>query len=279
MKKKLGKIERCAADAVILDLEDSVTPANRDAARALVRDYLQSASSRNCELWVRINALECDDALADLVAVVPARPDGIVLPKTRSPVDVVTLDDYLTVLEAEHGIEAGAVAILTVCTETPEALFDLADYQGASPRLRALTWGAEDLSAELGASTNKDEQGNWTPVYQLARSLCLLAARAAGVEPLDTVYTDFRDQAGLAESCHTARRDGFTGKLAIHPDQVAVINAAFMPSPEELAQAERVVAAFAAAPDAGTLSVDGKMLDMPHLKQAQRILALVEREN
>ena len=228
---------------------------------------------------MRINPIDSDDAEADLEAVVPAAPRGIVLPKPGSADDVVALAGHLDRLEKQHGIPAGSTAIISLCTERPEALLTLQGYQGATPRLEALSWGAEDLSAAVGATTNRDAEGRWLPLFEMARSLCLLAAAAAEVAAIDTVYTDFRDRDGLLGYAAKARRDGFSGMLAIHPDQVDVIHSAFVPTREEIERAERIVALFDASPGAGTVGMDGRMIDRPHLLQAQRILELAKLEH
>jgi citrate lyase subunit beta/citryl-CoA lyase len=212
--------------------------------------------------------------MEDLAGIMHGKPDGIVQPKTRSPDDVLLLGRHLENLEKELGFAIGSTRILPVSTETPGAIFSLGDYVRCDQRLAGLTWGAEDLSAALGALANKDRDGNWTSPYQLARNLCLFAAHSAGVAAIDTIYADFRDLEGLRATCDEARRDGFSGKLAIHPDQVAVINSAFTPSEEEIIQARRIVELFAANPGAAALSLDGVMLDIPHLKQARNILAM-----
>jgi citrate lyase subunit beta/citryl-CoA lyase len=273
-EKKLAKASSVGADALILDLEDAVAAARRPIAREMIQDYLRGADRSRSELWVRINPLDSADALRDVTAVAKARPDGIALPKCDGPHHVQQLSHYLDALEIEHGIPLGSIAICAIATETAIAPFTLGQYKGA-PRLRVLTWGAEDLAAALGASSNKDASGQYTPPYVLARSLCLFGAHAAGVQPLDTVTPDFRDNALLLRECEAARRDGYLGKIAIHPDQVAIINEAFTPSSAEIAHAQAIIAAFAANPDAGALSLGGKMIDMPHLKQAERILAIV----
>jgi citrate lyase subunit beta / citryl-CoA lyase len=272
-ERKLAKGESSGADALVLDLEDSV-PADRLAiARSMVLDYLSNHPERTRqELWVRINPLSSDKALADLAVITEGAPDGILLPKTCSAADVVVAGHYLAALEAREGLPGESIRIVAVATETPAALFTMGGFAGCSPRLAGLTWGAEDLSAALGASTNRDEKGELEFTYRLARSLCLAAAVAADVQPIDTVFVDFKDSEGLAAESRAALRAGFTGKIAIHPDQVAVINAAFTPTAEDIAYARRVVEAFAAG--AGTVALDGKMLDMPHLKQAQRVLSL-----
>ena len=278
-EKKLGKADGAGADALILDLEDSVAPERKPAARELASAFLRERprAGRTAELWVRINPLDSGLALADLAAVVPAAPDGVMLPKPEGAADVERLGHYLDALEAQAGLEPGAIAVIPVATETAAAPFALGSYGASRPkRLRALTWGAEDLSAALGASTNMDPAGGWALTYRLARSLTLLAAHAAGVQAVETLSVDFRDEDGLRASCRAARAEGFTGRLAIHPAQVAPINESFTPSPAELEHARRVLAAFAAAPGAGVVGLDGRMLDIPHLKQAQGLLAQAE---
>ncbi len=273
-EKKLAKSEGVPADALILDLEDSVAAENKVMARGLVCEFLAAqAGERRQQIWVRINPIDHAEAGADLGAVIRGRPDGIVQPKTRSPDDVILLGQRIGTYEMEHEIPIGSTRILPVATETPAAIFSLGDYVRCDKRLAGLTWGAEDLSTEVGALANKDADGNWTQPYQLVRSLCLFAAHAAGVEAIDTLYANFRDPEGLRASCNEARRDGFSGKLAIHPDQVDVINTAFTPDADEIARARRIVDLFDANPGAGTLALDGAMLDIPHLKQARRILA------
>jgi citrate lyase subunit beta/citryl-CoA lyase len=268
-ERKLGKAAGCDADALILDLEDAVLPAARPAARELARDYLVGRD----DVWVRINPLDSADARLDLEAVMPSAPTGIVLPKPRSAADAIALAERLDELENEHGIEPGRTRILPLSTERPEALLALGSYADATPRLAALSLGAEDLAAALGATANRAADGSWLPPYELARSLCLIAAAAAGVPAIDTVYTDFRDHEGLAAYAGRARRDGFGGMLAIHPAQIDVINQAFTPTAEEIERADRIVALFGENPGAGTLSMDGAMIDRPHLLQAERLLA------
>jgi citrate lyase subunit beta/citryl-CoA lyase len=268
-ERKLGKAAGCDADALILDLEDAVLPAARPAARELARDYLVGRD----DVWVRINPLDSADARLDLEAVMPSAPTGIVLPKPRSAADAIALAERLDELENEHGIEPGRTRILPLSTERPEALLALGSYADATPRLAALSWGAEDLAAALGATANRAADGSWLPPYELARSLCLIAAAAAGVPAIDTVYTDFRDHEGLAAYAGRARRDGFGGMLAIHPAQIDIINQAFTPTAEEIERADRIVALFGENPGAGTLSMDGAMIDRPHLLQAERLLA------
>jgi citrate lyase subunit beta / citryl-CoA lyase len=271
--KKLAKSASCAADIVVLDLEDSVAAAQKASARERVREYLEAHRARRIsQLWVRINPLETPEALADLAAVVGGVPDGILQPKTRSSEDVIQLGHYLDAFEQQNGVESGRIRILPVATETPKALFSLGDFIRCGRRLYGLTWGAEDLSAAIGASDNKEANGAWTQPYQLARSLCLFAAHAAGVEAIDTLFVDFRDAAGLRVTCVEARRDGFTGKIAIHPDQVPIINECFTPSAAEIEHAKRVIALFAQNPGVAALSLEGKMIDIPHLKQAEKTL-------
>jgi citrate lyase subunit beta/citryl-CoA lyase len=269
-ERKLAKAGDCGADALIVDLEDSVDAANRSIARQKVQSFLQQPIA--ADLWVRINPLDTEDALADLLAIMPSAPHGIVLPKPESAADVRRLSAHLDDLEREHDIEPGSTRILPIVTERPAALFKLHEYANETARLAGLTWGAEDLSAAVGASANRDTDGRWLPPYELARSLCLFAAAAAVVPAIDTVYTDFHDSDGLAKLANTARRDGFSGMLAIHPEQVAIINAAFAPSAAEVQRAESIVALFANNAGSGVLQLDGKMIDRPHYLQAQRIL-------
>ncbi|MDF0545100.1 CoA ester lyase [Sphingobium sp. H39-3-25] len=274
-ERKIEKSQASRADAIVLDLEDSVAHARKAIARETVAAVLKQgdAGSRVAH-WVRINPIDTPEALPDLAMIVAGRPAGILLPKAAGPADVARLGLYLDALEVREGIEPGSIAVMPVATETAGAPLTLHQYPDAGlSRLFGLTWGAEDLSSALGASTNKDDQGRLDLTYRTVRSLMLMAAKATGVEAIDTVYPDFRDLEGLRQDSLSSRREGFTGRFAIHPDQIDVINAAFSPSAEEIAYAERVVAAFAEA-DAGVVALDGKMLDMPHLKQARHILAL-----
>jgi len=275
-ERKQAKAESVGADALILDLEDSVEVTRLPVAREMVREYL-SSHTHGPQLWVRINPLDSGLALDDLAAVVRAAPAGILLPKVGGAADIVLLDRYLSALEARDGLPAGSIGILPVATETPQAMFALGEYRGCSARLRGLTWGAEDLAAAVGASTNRADDGEYDFTYRMARSLCLLGAHAAGVAAIDTLWVNFRDAGGLANDAARARRAGFSGKIAIHPDQVDTINRAFTPDPAEIARAQRIVDAFAQAEGVGTLQLDGEMLDRPHLKQAQRILANAPR--
>jgi citrate lyase subunit beta/citryl-CoA lyase len=272
-ERKLRKAGNAGADALIVDLEDSVAPDARPDARLLAAEYLRGRQ----DVWVRINPLGTDDSTADLDAVIPSRPAGIVLPKPRSAADVAKLSTRIDKLERQHKVPGGQTKIIALCTERPEALHTLHSYVGATPRLYGLSWGAEDLSAAVGASTNRDEHGDWLPLYELARSLCLVTAAAAEIAAIDTVFTDFRDHEGLLRYAANARRDGFSGMLAIHPAQVDAINAAFVPSVAEVEYAERVIALFDENPGAGTIGMDGRMIDRPHLVQARRVLELSKR--
>jgi citrate lyase subunit beta/citryl-CoA lyase len=276
--RKLQKAQESSADALILDLEDSVAAEMKSAARERVAGFLTAhpPAARRAQLWVRINALDTSLAGADLAVTAAAAPDGIVLPKASGAEDVLKISHELDALEARHGIAAGAIKVLPIATETPLAALRLHSYaQVRLGRLFAITWGAEDLATAIGASVSRDAQGEWRPTFQIVRSLALLAARAAGVQAVDTLYASYRDEAGLRASSRASRTDGFGGRLAIHPAQVAAINESYLPSPEELAQARRIIAAFAAAPGTGSVGLDGRMIDIPHLKQAQALLALV----
>jgi len=271
---KLAKAQASGADALIVDLEDSISAERKAHARATALAFLKSfgQTTRCPRLFVRVNGLATGLTDADL-EVVAGRPDGIVLPKAEGGAALVHLDAKLAVREAEHGLPDGHVRVVALTTETAKALFLAGTYAGASTRLIGLTWGAEDLSAELGAEANRDAQGNFLDPYRLARSLCLAAAAAAEVQAIDTVYVDFRNAQGLRREAEEARRDGFTAKMAIHPGQVDVINEVFTPSPQALARAQAVVAAFAAEPNAGVVGIDGVMYDRPHLVRARQVLA------
>ena len=273
-EKKLAKGDGCGADALILDLEDAVAAENKAAARALVAAFLaeRPGGQRTSQLWVRVNPLDSGLIDDDLAAVIGGAPDGVMLPKCDGPDDVRALSVKLD----QRG--AARTMILPVATETALAPFRLGDYVGAGlDRLAGLTWGAEDLSAALGASTNRDEHGEWAFTYKMVRSLTLLGAKAAGVAAIDTLYVDFRDDEGLRVSSRASRAEGFTGRLAIHPGQVAAINESYRPSTAEIDHARRVIEAFAAAPGAGTVGLDGRMLDRPHLRQAEAVLAQAAR--
>lgn len=274
--KKLARAAGAGADALILDLEDSVALSNKEAARAKARDYLKSASAAGPKICVRMNALDTTLWRDDLKSVVPQRPHAILIPKTLSGNCVKKVANALTEIEAEAGLRTDAVKLFCVATETAASLFSLGTYAGSNPRLFALTWGAEDLAAALGARGNRDETGAYTEPYRLARTLTLLGAVAANVIPLDGIYKDFRDEAGLEREAREAARDGFTAKMAIHPAQVPIINRVFTPSEEDIAHARAVVEAFRQAGDVGVVALDGVMLDIPHLKQAQALVARAE---
>lgn len=273
--KKLDKGMASAADALIVDLEDSVAADRKAEARKSAADFLRDARSkdRRPRLLVRVNGIPTGLTDDDLDAVVAAQPDAIMLPKAEGGATVMHLDAKLAVREAQSNLPEGAVKIVAIATETASALFLAGTYKNASLRLAGLTWGAEDLSAELGAEANRDRDGNFLDPYRLARSLCIAGAASAGVPAIDTVYVDFRNRDGLRRECEEARRDGFTAKMAIHPDQVEIINEVFTPTPDQLAHARRVVAAFAASPGTGVVGLDGLMYDRPHLVRAQTLLA------
>ena len=259
--ERMAKAAALDVDALILDLEDSVAPEAKARARGDVAGFL--AGPRGVPLFVRINPLDLGLADDDLAAVLPARPDGIVLPKAEGAASLAALDAKLD----------GDIRILPIATETPAAIFALGTYGGVTARLAGLTWGAEDLPAAIGAATSRESDGGYTAPYQLARSLTLFGAHAAGVPAIETVYPDFRDLDGLAAYAARGMRDGFTGMMAIHPSQIPVINAAFTPSAEQIAQARRIVDLFASNPGAGALQLDGRMVDAPHLKAAQALIA------
>ena len=272
-EKKLAKAESTGADALLLDLEDAVSQDRLPVARGLVLEYLKSHNRQHQQVWVRINPLNTPLALPDLVAVMAGQPDGIVLPKPLDASDVLQLDHFLSALEQREGIKVGHTRILPVATEVAGALFSLNTYAGCSARLAGLTWGAEDLATSVGASTNKKDNGEFDDTFLLARSLCLLAAAHAGVQAIDTLSVDFRNPESLQADVQRARRQGFSGKLAIHPDQVPIINQGFKPSAQEIQHAQRIVDAFAQAQGAGAVQLDGKMIDKPHLTHALRMLA------
>jgi len=275
---KLDKAVASGADAVILDLEDSIAPDRKAAARASARSFLQDALARPMRprLLVRVNALATGLTDADLDAVVPARPDAIMLPKAEGGVTVAQADAKLAAREAAARIETGHIKIVAQAIETAAGIFQTGTFRGASTRLIGLTWGPEDLSAELGAEANRDANGNLTEPYRLARSLCLFGAAAATVTAIETVYVDFRNLEGLRAETEAARRDGFSARLAIHPAQVPVINEVFTPTQAALATARAVIAAFESAPGAGVVAIDGVMYDQPHLLRARRLIARAE---
>jgi len=274
-ERKLAKSIDSPADVLILDLEDSVAESRKPIARAMATEFIAAhAATLRSRLFVRINPLDTAFAMQDLAAVVVPGLAGIMQPKTRSASDIERLGYGLDALEARAGIDAGSIKIVPVATETPQAMLTAASYARASlPRLAGMTWGAEDLSAAIGAVSNRDEDGGaYSPLYQWANSFCLAASAAMGVPAIDTLHADFRDADGLAAACRVSRRRGFRGRIAIHPDQVETINAAYSPTAAEIAHAQRIVDAFAAQPDAGTLSIDGVMIAKPHLTQALRTL-------
>jgi citrate lyase subunit beta/citryl-CoA lyase len=277
--RKFDKGMSSGADALVIDLEDSIAPDSKAAARHGAAGFLKEATAVASRpyLIVRVNSLQTGLTDADLDAVVSARPDAIMLPKAVGGASVAHADAKLAVREAQADLPDGYVKIIALATETAAALFVAGTYAGSSARLSALTWGAEDLSSELGAETNRDAQGALTEPYRWARSICLAAAAAARVPAIDTVYVDFRNDAGLRRDCEEARRDGFTSKLAIHPAQVPIINELFTPTPATIAQAQAIVDAFAADPGAGTIGIGGVMYDQPHFIRAKRLLARAKR--
>ncbi len=273
--KKLDKAMTSGADALIVDLEDSIALDGKARARQSAAAFLKDAMANPARpyLMVRVNGLQTGLTDADLDAIAPEKPDAIMLPKAEGGASVIHADAKLAVREAESGLPDGAIKILPIATETAAALFVAGSFAGASARLLGLTWGAEDLSADLGAQSNRDAEGRFLDPYRLARVLCLAGAAAAAVPAIDTVYVDFRDSEGLRRECAEACRDGFTGKMAIHPAQVPIINAAFTPSADEIRRAQAIVDAFAANPGAGVVGIAGVMYDRPHLARAERLLA------
>ncbi|QNO26893.1 CoA ester lyase [Sphingopyxis sp. OPL5] len=269
--ERFAKAAASGADAIILDLEDSVSLANKDVARHAIADYL--AGTREVITLVRVNPLDGHLTAADVAAIIAARPDAIMLPKAEGAPSIQQLD---TIMRSESASDASLPAILPIATETPAALFTLGSYREIKDRLVGLTWGAEDLPAAIGATTSREADGSYTAPYDVARAMTLFAAHAAGTAAIDTVFPAIKDEAGLAAYAARARRDGFTGMMAIHPSQVGPINAAFTPAADEVARAQAIVDAFAANPDVGVLQVDGKMVDAPHLKQARHILSLAD---
>jgi citrate lyase subunit beta/citryl-CoA lyase len=275
--RKFESAKKTAADALILDLEDSIAPDQKVAARGITRGMLDGRGATQ-KIYIRVNALDSGLTLGDLAAVMPGRPDGIVLPKCEGAADVNRLAFYLDAFEAASGSEAGSTRIVVVATETARAVLKLHDFEGASPRLWGMMWGAEDLAASLGASRNRSN-GRFNGPFLLARDLCLISAAAAGVVAIDTVTPDIDDLAALKEEAVTARQDGFRSKAVIHPKHVDVVNAAFLPTEEEIAWSRKIVQAFDDHPNSGVVRIDGKMIDKPHLRTAQNILALAERQS
>jgi citrate lyase subunit beta/citryl-CoA lyase len=274
-EKKLAKVAGCGADVVIVDLEDAVAEERKDAARSLAREWLAAhREAGSAGRWVRINALGTTRWRDDLMAVLPGAPDGIMVPKASGPVQLQDLARSLHDLEERHGTQPGHTKLLPLVSETPAAALGIAGYAATPvPRLAGLTWGAEDLSAAIGASRKRDADGRWTDAFRLVRAQVLLTAHACGVAPIDTLHADFRDLAGLERVARESHVDGFAGMLAIHPDQVPVINAAFLPSDDEIAEARRIVEAFAETSGSGALQLEGRMIDQPHLEQARQLLA------
>ena len=274
-ERKVAKAAASAADIAILDLEDAVLPQAKPQARATVSAFLKEQPADRARLWVRINPLQTSDALQDLAAIVPGRPGGIVLPKAEGPADVERLNHYLSALEVATGIERGATPVMALVTETAAGMFTTGSYGGA-PRLVAMSWGAEDLADAVGASENRQPDGSYGFTYELARSLCLLGAAAAAVTPIETIHGNFKDEQGLRARAQQVRRAGYRGMLAIHPCQVDIINEAFTPSAEEIAQARELVSLFAANPGVGAIDHRGAMVDRPHLARALSLLKLAE---
>lgn len=275
--RKLDKAMSSGADALIIDLEDSIALDGKARARESAAAFLKDAmaNAQRPYLMVRVNGLQTGLIDADLDCVAPAKPDAIMLPKAEGGAAVVHADAKLAVREAQNDLPDGHIKILPIATETAAALFMVGTFAGVSSRLIGMTWGAEDLSADLGARANRDAQGRFLDPYRLARTLCLAGAAVAAVPAIDTVFVDFRNDAGFRRECEEACRDGFVGKMAIHPAQVPIINEVFTPSGEAIAHAQSVIAAFAAAPGAGVVGIGGVMYDRPHLVRAKQLLARV----
>ncbi|EJU14681.1 CoA ester lyase [Novosphingobium resinovorum] len=270
-ERKMTKAMEGEADIVLIDLEDAVAPDAKAAARPLVHDFIKANPEQRARLWVRINPFDGPHTLADLAAVMPAHPGGIMLPKVYGRADVEKLDHCLSALEVANGIEEGSTPVIVLITETAEAMFHTGSYKGA-PRVVAVTWGAEDLADSIGASSNRNDDGSYSFTYELARSLTVLGAATAGVTAIETISADFRDLEALRARAEKVRRDGFRGMMAIHPAQVPVINAAFTPTEAEIAEAQEIVDVFAANPGVGAIGWKGGMLDRPYLARAERLL-------
>lgn len=270
-EKKMTKAMGGDADIVLIDLEDAVSPDNKANARPMVHDFIKANPDQRHRLWVRVNPLDGPYTLLDLAAVMPAHPGGIMLPKVYGRADVETLDKYLEAFEVANGIEQGSTPVIVLVTETAEGMFHCGDYKGA-PRVVALTWGAEDLADSIGASSNRNADGSYSFTYELARSFCVMGAATAGVTAIETISADFKDLDALRTRAEKVRRDGYRGMMAIHPAQVPVINAAFTPSDEEVAEAQEIVDVFAANPGVGAIGWKGGMLDRPYLARAERLL-------
>lgn len=270
-EKKMTKAMDGTADIVLIDLEDAVAPENKENARGMVRDFIAANQQQRNRLWVRINPFDGPYTLGDLAAIVPANPGGIMLPKVYGRQEVEKLDHCLSALEVANGLEEGAIPVIVLITETAESMYHTGDYKDA-PRVVALTWGAEDLADSIGASSNKNPDGSYSFTYELARSMTVLGAATAGVTAIETISADFKDLEALKTRAERVRRDGFRGMLAIHPAQVDVINAAFTPTEEEIAEAQEIVDIFAANPGVGAIGYKGGMLDRPYLSRAQQLL-------
>lgn len=275
-ERKMEKAAASNADAVILDLEDAVTEAEKPKARDMVSAFLVANAQHREKLWVRVNPIQGPHLLADLVAVMHARPAGIMFPKPRGRDDAIVLDHYLTAFEAAAGAALGETPVMILATEEPASMLAIGSYAGV-PRVAAMSWGAEDLATALGASDNKGEFSGYDFTYELARSLCLVGAAAAGVPAIETIHGDFKDEAGLRKRAANVRRQGFRGMMAIHPAQIDPINEAFSPSAEEIAAAQEIVDVFAANPGIGTIGHKGQMLDRPHLARAQALLEMARK--
>jgi citrate lyase subunit beta/citryl-CoA lyase len=276
-ERKMEKAAAGTADVVILDLEDAVAEPQKPKARSMVTEFLKASTQFRERLWVRINPIQGPHALADLAAVMPAAPTGIVFPKPRGRADAERLDHYLTAFEAAAGSIVGSTRVMLLATEEPASMLAIGSYAGV-PRVAAMSWGGEDLATALGASDNRGDYGGYDFTYELARSLCLVGAAAAGVPAIETIHGNFKDEAGLRKRAAQMRRAGYRGMLAIHPAQVDIINEAFSPTQEELVAAREIVDLFAANPAAGTIGHNGAMLDRPHLARAQALLALAARK-
>ncbi len=272
--ERFPKALAAGAEAIIVDLEDSVTPATRPQARRNAAACLRD-TERSRPVWVRINPVQTNDALPDLAAIAAARPDGILLPKARTGADLVRLDHWLEALEAQHGLAQGSIKVIALITETAQAMLSASTFMQPPARVVGYTWGAEDLAAAVGASANRSADGEFEDTFRLARAQCLLAAAAAGISAYDTTDTEFKDTAAVERRAQAARRDGFVGKLAIHPAQLAPIHAAFAPTAAEITWARKVLELMSGA--AGAVALDGRMIDRPHVQQAERILAALER--
>ncbi|MDX2275807.1 MAG: CoA ester lyase [Hyphomonadaceae bacterium] len=275
-ERKMEKATASAADIVILDLEDAVSEAEKPKARDMVVAFLKANTQNRHRLWVRVNPIQGPHLLPDLVAIMPAKPAGIMFPKPRSRADAEVFDHYLTAFEAAAGAELGSTKVLLLVTEEPSSMLEIGSYAGV-PRTVAMSWGAEDLATALGASDNKGDFSGYDFTYELARSLCLVGAAAAGVAAIETIHGDFKDEPGLRKRAANARRQGYRGMMAIHPAQIEPINEAFTPTAAEIAAAQEIVDVFAANPGLGAIGHKGQMLDRPHLVRAQAVLALVRK--